>query len=260
MDPDGFPDTLDFEGPNGLVNLRNPQVRYGFALSPSVTFNFAAERPSSDIAFTTPEFDAQPNSPSPDGTVRLRKEFQSGHLQVAGIFRSVAAFVTSGNNAKADSVFGWGVNASSGFKTFGKDNVIIAAAFGHGISRYIQDTSGLGIDAEVTSSGTNPHLEATPAVGTDASYQHYWNKRLRSSVVYSYAAVQNARVSSFVPATTYNHATYTAANLIWNPYSSAFSVGAEFLYGWKMLQDGSKGNAPRIQFSAKYNFIRLGSD
>jgi hypothetical protein len=34
-------------------------------------------------------------------------------------------------------------------------------------------------------------------------------------------------------------------------------VGAEFLYGWTMLQNGQKANAPRIQFSAKYSFVKV---
>jgi hypothetical protein len=260
MDPDGFPDTLDFQGPNGMVNLRNPQFRYGFALGRSTTLYFSAERPSSDILFTTPTFTSQPDSPTPDGAVRLRKEFQRGHFQVAGIFRDVAAFVTQGEAAKTGSVLGWGVNVSSGVRTSGKDNLIIAAVAGHGISRYIQDTSGLGIDAEVTGVPTKPHLEATPDIGVDAAYQHYWVTTLRSSLVYSYAGVQNAALSSFVPGTTYNHGDYMAANLIWNPFRSSLNVGAEFLYGWQMLANGTKGNAPRIQFSAKYNFVKIDAD
>lgn len=260
MDPDGFPDTLDFQGPNGMVNLRNPQFRYGVALSPSTTLYFSAERPSSDILFTTPAFASQPDSPTPDGAIRLRKEFERGHVQVAGLFRDVAAFVTEGEAAKTGSVFGWGVNISSGFRTTGKDNVILAAVGGHGISRYIQDTSGLGIDAEVTDVPTNPHLQATPNVGVDASYQHYWTKTLRSNLVYSYAAVQNAAQSAFVPGTTYNHGDYMAGNLIWNPFQSSLNMGAEFLYGWQMLANGTKGNAPRIQFSAKYTFVKIDAD
>jgi hypothetical protein len=256
MDPDGFPDTLDFQGPNGMVNLRNPQIRYGFALSPSTTFYIAVEKPSSDVLFQTSDFKSQPNAPSPDGTIRLRQEFKGGHLQVSGIFRSISSFVVSGTQEKQDSVFGWGVNFSSGFKTFGKDNIVFAVAAGHGVSRYIQDTSGLGIDAEVTSP-PNPHLRATPAVGVDAAYQHYWTKTLRSSAVFSYAAVQNTKV---LPANPYNHGDYTAANLIWNPFASSLNLGAEFLYGWQELQNGSKGNAPRIQFSAKYSFVKINPD
>jgi hypothetical protein len=256
MDPDGFPDTLDFQGPNGMVNLRNPQIRYGFALSPSTTFYIALEKPSSDVLFQTPEFKSQPNAPFPDGTIRLRQEFNGGHLQVSGIFRSISSFVVSGTQEKQDSVFGWGVNFSSGFKTFGKDNIVFAVAAGHGISRYIQDTSGLGIDAEVTAP-PSPHLRATPDVGVDAAYQHYWTKTLRSSAVFSYAGVQNTKV---LPANPYNHGVYNAANLIWNPFSSSLNVGAEFLYGWQELQNGSKGNAPRFQFSAKYSFVKINPD
>jgi len=144
------------------------------------------------------------------------------------------------------------VNASTGFETFGKDNVIFAVAAGHGISRYLQDTSGLGIDAELASL-TNPHLEATPAVGVEGAYQHYWAKSLRSSWFYSYAAVNN---TDLAPGTTFNHSTYTGGNLIWNAYGS-LNVGAEFLYGWTMLQNGQKANAPRIQFSAKYSFVKV---
>ena len=249
MDPDGFPDTLDAEGPNGIVNLRNPQFRYGFALSNRTTFYVSVEKPSSDVDFTTPQFTSQPNAPTPDGAIRLREEFERGHIQVSGLFRSIAAFLPDG---RSDSVFGWGVNASAGMKTFEEDNVIFAVAAGHGVSRYIQDTSGLGIDAEPASLA-NPHLEATPAIGIEAAYQHYWRKVLRSSVVYSYAAVNNTDLAA---STTYNHSTYTAANLIWNPYGS-FTIGTEFLYGWAMDQTGQKANAPRIQFSAKYNFVKL---
>jgi hypothetical protein len=254
MDPDGFPDTLDFQGPNGMVNLRNRQLRYGFALSSRTTLHVSIEKPSSDVVFKTPQFSVQPDSPSPDGTIRLRQEFQSGHFQVAGIFRSIAAFLPNG---RTDSVFGWGVNTSFGAKTFGKDNVILAVAAGRGISRYIQDTSGLGIDAEPTSGTTRPYLKATPAVGVEGAYQHYWAKTLRSSAVYSYAAVDNTDLA--LP-TTYNHATYTGANLIWNPYGLSFNVGAEFLYGWAMDQNGQKANAPRIQFSAKYSFVKVDPD
>jgi len=251
MDPDGFPDTLDFQGPNGMVNIRNPQLRYGLALSSRTTLYFSVEKPSSDIAFKTPEFSAQPNAPSPDGVIRLRQEFERGHFQIAGLFRSIAAFLPDG---RTDSVFGWGLNASAGIKTFGKDNLIFGLAAGHGISRYLQDTSGLGIDAEVASF-TNPHLQATPGVGVVTAYQHYWLKTLRSSVTYSYAAVNDTDRATSV----YNHGTYTAGNIIWNPYGS-LNVGAEFLYGWIVRQDGQKANAPRIQFSAKYSFVKVDAD
>jgi len=256
MDPDAFPDTLDFEGPNGMVNARNPQFRYGFALSPSTTFYIAVEKPSSDVAFKTSQFTLQPNAPSPDGTIRLRKEWERGHFQASGLFRSIAASVGSGATAKTDSVFGWGVNASLGFKTFERDNVIFAVAYGHGISRYLQDTSGLGIDAEAKSS---TGLQATPGFGVEGAYQHYWRKKLRSSLVYSYASVDNTSFFAAAAPTTFNHSTYTGGNLIWNIFGS-LNVGAEYLYGWSMEQNHLSANAPRIQVSAKYSFVKVDPD
>jgi len=251
MDPDAITDTLDLRGPNGMVFLLNPQFRYAFSLGPRTTFSLSVEKPSSDVFFQTPQFIAQPNSPSPDGTIRLRREFDRGHFQVAGLFRSIGAFLPNG---RVDSVFGWGVNTSFSVNSFGNDNLIFAMATGHGISRYVQDTSGLGIDAEPVSP-TNPHLEATPAIGIEVDYQHYWLKNLRSNAVYSYADVSN---TGLAPSTTYNHGTYTGANLIWNPFGS-INLGAEFLYGWKELQNGQKASAPRFDLTAKYSFVKLGT-
>jgi len=255
MDPDASPDTLDFEGPNGLVNIRNPQFRYGFALSKSTTFTISLEKPSSDVSFTTANFSSQPNAPSPDGTLRLRQEFRRGHFQVSSLFRSVAASVGTGTNTSTDSVFGWGISTAGAFKTFGKDNLIFEGTYGDGIGRYIQDTSGLGIDAAVVSV-SDPRLRATPEVGVEGSYQHYWAKAMRSNIVYGHAQIEN---TEFQPAKTFHKSDYTAANLIWNPFGS-LNVGAEFLYGWQVLKNGQTGNAPRIQFSAKYNFVKVDPD
>ena len=249
MDTDVIPDTLDYRGPNGMVGLLNPQFRYGFAVSPSATLHLSVERPSSDVFFETLRFAAQPNAPSPDGTVRFRQEFQRGHFQVSAIFRSIAASLPNGHTG---TVFGWGVNTSGSVKTFNNDRLILGVVAGHGVSRYIQDISGLGIDAEVASY-PQPHLEATPAFGFGTAYQHYWRRTLRSTAVYSYATVNN---TDLAPASTYNHGTYTATNLIWNPYGS-LNLGAEFLYGWVERQNGQEANAPRFVFSAKYSFAKI---
>jgi hypothetical protein len=103
-------------------------------------------------------------------------------------------------------------------------------------------------------------LQATPDAGVEASYQHYWKKTLRSSAVFSYAAVNNPVLSAFVPGKTYNHSDYSGGNLIWNPFSSSLNMGAEVLYGWQQLQNGTKGNDTRIQFSAKYSFVKVDTD
>jgi hypothetical protein len=248
MDPDAGPDQLDFQGPNAWVSIRNPQFRYSLLVAKKTTFSISVEKPSSDVAFTTPDFSAQPNSPSPDGTLKLRREMERGHVQLSALFRSVAAFLPDGRH---EAVVGWGFNFAGAERLWGKDILVYQAASGNGIERYINDTSGLGIDAAV-SSLKNPHIQALPVVATYGSLQHFWLPRLRSNIMYSFVQVQNTEAQ---PGSIYHQGNYTAGNLIWNPFGS-LTVGGEFLYGWRDNKNGSTGNAPRIQFSAKYNFVR----
>ena len=250
QDPDAGPDGLDFQGPNAQVAIRNPQLRYTVALAKKTSFSFSLEKPSSDIAFKTPEFSALPNTPSPDGTVKFRQETGGGHIQVAGVFRAVSAYLPNG---ASDSVFGWGVMIAGAQKVIGKDTFTYQAAYGRGMERYLNDTSGLGIDAAVVST-TQPYLRAVPVVAPYFGYQHYWHNRVRSSAIYGFDQVNN---TNFQPGTTYHKSNYVAGNLIWNPFGS-LNVGTEFLYGWVKRKDNSSVNAPRIMLSAKYdlNFTR----
>jgi len=81
-------------------------------------------------------------------------------------------------------------------------------------------------------------------------YQHYWASRVRSSVIYGFDQVTNTAYQS---GSTYHKSNYVATNLIWNVFGS-LNVGSEFLYGWVKKKDNSSVNAPRIMFSAKYDF------
>jgi hypothetical protein len=251
MDPDASTDQLDFQGPNAWVNARNPQFRYSVLVAEKTTFSISAEKPTSDVAFTTPEFNAQPNSPAPDGALKLRREMDRGHVQISALFRSVAAFLPDGRH---EAVVGWGFNLAGSERLFGKDTIVYQGAYGNGIERYINDTSGLGIDA-APNSLQNAHIEALPVVATYGGFQHFWFPRLRSSVVYGFVQVQN---SGGQPASAFHQSNYSAGNLIWNPFGS-LTVGTEFLYGWRVNKDGTSGNAPRIMFSAKYNFVKTQS-
>ena len=247
-DPDSGADTLDFQGPNGQVILRNPQLRYSIPLAEKTSLSLSLEKASSDVAFQTPQFTDLLNSPTPDGAIKFRHEFESGHIQLATLMRSPSAYLPNG---KSDSVFGWGVNLTGSLKMAGSNTFVFQGAYGAGYERYVNDTSGLGIDA----APKDPfHLKALPLTATFGGFQHYWFKQLRSSAVYGFVQVQNTGLQ---PGSTFHKSDYTAANLIWNPFGS-FNVGTEFLYGWVVDKNRSTANAPRFMFSAKYNFIKEG--
>jgi hypothetical protein len=249
-DPDAWTDGLDFQGPNAQVVLLNPQLRYTVGLAERTSVSFSVEKASSDIPFKTPTFNALPNSPEPDGTVRLVQQTAGGHIQAAGLFRAISAYLPNG---KSDSVFGWGVMVTGAQKIYKRDMLTYQIAYGAGMERYVNDISGLGIDVAVVSS-YQPHLRAVPVVAPYFGYQHYWGSKVRSSVIYGFDQVNN---TAYQPGSTYHKSDYMAGNLIWNVFGS-LNMGTEFLYGWVKYKDNSSANAPRIMFSAKYdlNFVR----
>ena len=248
MDPDSGPDTLDFQGPNSQVSIRNPQLRYTFPVGEKTGLSFSVEKASSDVSFSTPQFKSLPDNPTPDAAVKLRHDYEKGHIDVSGLFRDVAAYLPDGRNA---SVFGWGVNLT-GAQKLGADTFVYQAAYGAGMERYVNDTSGLGIDAQPTDAA-RPHLEAVPLTAIYGGYQHYWTSKLRSSAIYGFAQTENTDLQ---PDSAYHQSNYGAANIIWNPIGS-LNVGTEILYGWLVNKDGASANDTRFMFSAKYNFIKM---
>ena len=248
MDPDSRPDTLDFQGPNSQVSIRNPQLRYSFPVGEKTSLSLSVEKASSDVSFSTPQFNSQPDNPTPDAAIKLRQEYTKGHIQLSGLFRDVAAYLPDGRNG---SVFGWGVNLT-GAQKLGNDTFVYQGAYGAGMERYVNDTSGLGIDAQ-PADAASPHLEAVPLTAIYGGYQHYWMSMLRSSAVYGFAQAENTDLQS---SSSYHQSNYAAVNIIWNPFGS-LNVGTEILYGWLVEKNKASADDTRFIFSAKYNFIKM---
>jgi hypothetical protein len=148
-------------------------------------------------------------------------------------------------------VFGWGINLTGTVGLVGKDTFVYQGAYGAGMERYVNDTSGLGVDAQ-PADAARPHLEAVPEAAIYGAYQHYWVKQLRSSAVYGFVQLQDTDLE---PASSFHQSNYSAANLIWNPFGS-LNVGTEILYGWLVEKNKASANDTRFMFSAKYNFIK----
>ena len=248
MDPDAFPDTLDTQGVNSAISVRVPQVRYSFGLGKGWSDYISIEQPATNVIFPVNGTPVTPLTRAPDGSIRLRKEWEGGHFQVASIFRDLSLRLENGEPAQ--SVFGWGVNLTGGVEVFGRDNIVLGVAYGHGISRYVGDAGGLGLDAAPRSE-TNLSLKALPVFATYGSYQHFWTPAVRSNATFGFVQAQN---TAFQPGETYHNSIYANANLIWNPVGS-LDVGGEFLYGWVQDKNGATANAPRIQFTGRWRFV-----
>jgi hypothetical protein len=132
---------------------------------------------------------------------------------------------------------------------FGGDKIYGQAVYGEGISHYLNDTGGLGLDASLDPSND---FTALPAVGLVAGYTHLWGEQWRSTVSYGYAGVDS---EPRLGALAYDHTHYGSVNLTWQPVKS-FRVGLEGLYGQKVTQSGAEHEGYRINFVFKYDVVK----
>ena len=274
-DPDIIPDTLDSEGPAGRISTRQAQFRYTQAIGKHHSFAFSVERPGVRGPDVTPDGglirstivrgflrrrgeeiptqsdltpDEGPYNPAPDFVVRYRYERKRGHLQFGSLYRALG-FQSA---IKEEKTFGWGLNFSAGSLVSKLDNLLISATYGHGIARYISNLSDLDLDFDLDNEGRG--IRALPVIGAYGAYEHYWTKQLRSTITFGYDRVQNTIQQPF---DAFSKSYYTSGNLILRPLKHYnFTVGAEFLYGWQVLKDNSKGSANRVQISIQYNLYR----
>ena len=103
--------------------------------------------------------------------------------------------------------------------------------YGKGISNYIQDISGSGLDL-VPSATAEGKLKAFNAWGGYIGFSHNWSKVLTSNIIY---------------------AQYAAANLFWD-FSEYGSCAIEYVFGRRNDFNKDYGNASRINTMIQYRF------
>jgi hypothetical protein len=96
MDPDAWPDILDFQGPTSGILARPPQFRYSFLLGMGFSSAVSVEQSVSDIHFSLDGLPAKPITPAPDGAIRLLFDSNRGHLYLSSVFRDLAVNLPNG--------------------------------------------------------------------------------------------------------------------------------------------------------------------
>jgi outer membrane DcaP-like protein len=246
-DPDAFPDTLEFEGPPGIIAMRQPAIRYTQPLGKAHSIGLSVERSGVDTPFSTQYGSPVGSSLWPDLIGFYRYENNFGHLQFAFLSRSVGGVIPNSTVPDLKNhVQGYG-GSLSGVWALGhsKDNIVFQGILGKGISNYYNDNFGLGSDVGFNAEGK---LVATPTGSVQAGYQHYWTKLVRSTFSYGYTRINNTARD---PETNYHISHYATGNFMVQP-SPSFLFGAEYIYGSLKRKNDFKWVAPRIQASVTY--------
>jgi DcaP outer membrane protein len=244
-----FPAALDFQGPAGIITSRRPQLRVRQEFDKQWVGVISIEDPNSEL--TTPAGEAgEDSTPYPDLAGNIRWNPDWGHVQLSGVLRMLQFNPDVGGR---QSVVGYGLNLTGSIKTFRVDDkhidsVLYQLAAGNGITRYINDTGGLGLDAVLATPGGS--LEGLNAVAGVLAYQHWWATKWASTFGYSVVALDNVGGE---PGSDYHSGQYALLNLRYYPADRVL-IGGEVLYGIRSDNDGNSGDDLRLQFSVQYRF------
>jgi len=241
-DPDAWPDTVDYEGPNSAIFARRAVVRYLWQIDDHWQMNFGVEAPGSEVNSTNSI--SQVNR-APDSGLNVRwEDAKRGHVQAAVILRDISA---SGGGMGNQNVFGWGANLSTSLNVFERDSIQGQFTYGEGIFRYFND------DFQNNDAAYDKHgdLEALPAWGALVGYTHVWCSTFRSTGSFGYLNVDN--LGSEGP-NAYHQTIYGSANIVWQ-VRKRLSIGLEGLYGEREVQDGHNGNVWRLQLGMVYSLF-----
>ncbi|MFI5181406.1 MAG: DcaP family trimeric outer membrane transporter [Thermoanaerobaculia bacterium] len=247
---DSWPDTVDYEGPNAMIMKRQPQVRYTQPLSRTpedrqVVF-LSVEQSGSEVDVSGFPPDGAGANRLPDFVLGYRRERKIGHVQLSTILRSIGIDSVARGDEK---ILGWGFNLSGAVNVLAADNVSYQIAYGEGIARYVNDLSGLNMDAGADESG---NLKAIPVFAPAIGYNHRWSAFFRSTASWGY--VWTDPVASLGPLTV-RRTQYAGLNLVWQP-TKAFRSGLEYLWGRKETVNGASRDASRIGFVVKYDLVK----
>ena len=254
MDMKAYPETLDFIGPTeGQVFVRQAMLRYtknGFSAAienPETTFEFDSLPETDNARVTRPT-----NSDHyPELTFDYTDTGDYGHFSVGALAKTVSTdgdfSGVGGVRNTNDTAFGYGLRLSGSFNiTERGDAFLYQGYYGDGIGRYV--AIGAVPAGYVQDDGD---IDTIQAYGGYIDYRHYWTEKWRSNLVLGGMGVDNPRGlrNSLIT----KQAPSVHANLLWSPVDP-LTLGGEYLYAQREVENGFDGNFNRVQFSAKYDF------
>lgn len=263
MDPDVFPNVVDYWGPSGMVFLRNPQVRWTPWNTDHWRAAIAIEAPGNGfdqgkVGIVSPDVNLRAWNSYPDLTGQLRYADDWGHAQLAAIIRGLGVEGRSAAEEQFRETFrqkqlGWGVNASGVLEmatiapALEGDQLLVQVAYGRGIASYMND-GGSDVGPDMDPPGAN--AQTIPSLGWLVYYNRAWNERWTSSVGYS---EHRQYPLDGQTESAYKAARYASLNVLYHPIANML-VGPELLWGQRENKDGENGDDTRVQVTFKYDF------
>jgi DcaP outer membrane protein len=257
MDPDVFPNSLEYWGPTGMVFFRNVQVRW-MPLQGDRSLTLALERPgaSGDQGVYADRVELQnirARFPLPDFSGAYKYSKNWGYVRAAGMLRLIKwDDVLNDQFDLSGDATGWGVNLSSNLKPTKNDTIRLQFVFGEGIQNYMNDSPvDIGVENNLGNPVTPLVGKAIPIIGTVVFLDHTWNQKFSTTIGYSHQDNDNTNAQA---PNAFRVGHYALGNVLYYPVPNV-TVGGEFQWGRREnFSDGFHSDGFKLQFSFKYNF------
>lgn len=244
------PTTIDFQGPNAYNFNFATMIRYekSFARD-KMTFGIAAELPN--VSATYNDNFAPMRQRVPDIPAYLQFAWgpnRESHIRASGVIRNMYLHnLRTGNNT---SLLGWGAQFSGTIKACRWMQLFMNGVYGEGITPYIQDLTGSGLDFTPNPENAD-QIQTMPMWGWQMAAQFNLSPRLFISGGYSEVNVE--KKNGFYADDEYKKGQYIFGNIFY-ALNSRCRIAAEYLYGTRKDMNNVEGHANRAQVMVQYNF------
>ena len=256
MDPDVFPNSIEYWGPSGMVFYRNVQARWTPWQDGDSRFAVSLERPGAsgdggDFDELLAEENIKGDFEVPDLVAQYRWADDWGHVQLAGILREIKWKDTNKDAIDlSGKETGWGFNLSSNYR-LGQHVIRGSVVYGEGIQNYMNDANAdIGVVAEPGNASRPIRGEAIPMLGLVGFIDLNWSEEWTSTIGYS---MQDNDLPDGSADTSFERGQYALANLLWHPVPQVV-MGPEIQWIKRDNYGPFSAEDVRLQFSAKYNF------
>jgi hypothetical protein len=244
MDEDVLPTTLDYNGPSGVTFVRQWLARASIPFGSGWTLAVSMEESQADLEGGGTLFSVHTRGSRPDIAARLRYEGDFGHVQLAGLSRSINVTAESPFGTRERQVNGTGGSLSGSLDILGGDTVLWQAVTGKGVGRYFNDplsSTGVALEAD-------RRLELVRSSGLTLYYQHKWTP---DWMTVAGASTLWVSTDGLRQPDELRRVVYTSVNLI-HRLTPTLIVGGELLWGEATRVDGTSATNARVQLSVRY--------